>query len=74
MKKEKVYKIKLEVRVPFTINVGATTALQASSLAHNLLEDVVNWKKILKLSEKFESGYIDQYGEITTKLVSLNKY
>ena len=68
------YEINFRVSIPFTVNVQARDKKTARQLAENLVADFFDIEMWEGKHKVFDSGTVDQWGEITSKVYKFSKY
>ena len=74
MTKEKQYEISVRLIIPLTVNIKAVDKKTARQLAENLIADFCDYEAWKGVHKEYESGMVDQWGEITFKIYSFSKY
>lgn len=72
--KEQDYEICIKLTIPFAVNVSATDKKKAQGFAEGLIADFLNIKSWEGSHKMFESGMVDQWGEIASKVVFSSIY
>ena len=68
------YEINIKLSIPFTVNVKASDKKTAQGLAENLIADFLSLEVWEGEHKEYESGTVDQWGEIKAKVLKFSKY